>query len=292
MSSSQCPLCSSTDTIYRFEIGDFALRCCNGCDLLFIDPYPYETGRQHAMVSETEEPELDITDPETHYRGSTRRYQKSLNMVSGYCEDATSILDVGCGTGRLLKLLEGHPGLRRVGIELNEGRAEFARKITRCEVHQVPFERFSSDTAFDLITFMDVLSHIPSLDEMFSAIDSLLSAEGKVVIKTGELDSHHVEKGANDDWSVPSHVHFLGLRTIDAICERYGLISVEHHRVPFSQTTYSIDRFRTPGRSRARNLAKTAVAFTPFALRALRWANERRYPGQIYSSCIVLGRKP
>ena len=101
---------------------------------------------------------------------------------------------------------------------------------------------------------------------MFASIDSLLSEDGTVIIKTGEVDSRHIDKSANYDWSIPSHVHFLGLKTID--------------------------RFRTPGRSRARNILKLAIAYIPFALKALKTAHEFRYGrSQIYSSYIVLSRR-
>ena len=109
--------------------------------------------------------------------------------------EATSILDVGCGCGHLLERLAVHPDLYRVGIELNRERAALARRVAGCEVSDVAIEDFPETRRFDVITLINVFSHIPGIDKLFVKLRALLTDNGKIVLKTGEM-RNDVRKGA------------------------------------------------------------------------------------------------
>jgi predicted TPR repeat methyltransferase len=97
---------------------------------------------------------------------------------------------------------------------LNASRAELAAKRASFPVHRIPVERFSSSQKYDVITFINVLSHIPWFDPVFRSVRALLNDGGRFVMKTGELEPD-VRKDDIYDWAIPSHVHFLGSRQPD-----------------------------------------------------------------------------
>ncbi|TMB72391.1 MAG: class I SAM-dependent methyltransferase, partial [Chloroflexi bacterium] len=73
--------------------------------------------------------------------------------------DPAAVLDVGCGTGRLLRAAhERWPKARLVGVDPSEGMIEDGRRRTRAELHvagaeAIPLPDHSIDLAFSTIAF-------------------------------------------------------------------------------------------------------------------------------------------
>ncbi len=281
-----CPLCNKQENEKCFSERNHDVLACKNCGLFFIHPYG---SNDHEKVSTYDWDNLEIVDPAKHYVSSKSYYKKKyLSFIRSECTTAKSILDVGCGTGSLLELLyDENPNIRRVGIELNAERAEFAKKVSNCEIYQIPIEKFIYDSKFDVITMINVLSHIPSIDNLFSSICNLLATDGKLILKVGEM-AVDVKKDAKFDWGIPSHLHFLGTDTMQFICNKYGFDIIRHERQPLSVDMFSFSRWFTPGRSPIRNIVKRVIALTPFALLILRMLYDIRYGKKTYSSFIVI----
>lgn len=55
------------------------------------------------------------------------RYSESLESLSGFLKDKDSVLDIGCGPGNISRyLLEKHPNLQLLGIDLSPNMIELA----------------------------------------------------------------------------------------------------------------------------------------------------------------------
>lgn len=286
MKNPTCPLCGKQDNEESFSERNHDVIVCQNCGLFFIHPYGNDV---HERVSAYDYDDLEIMDPAKHYIASRDYYKKKyLSYITSECSTAKSILDVGCGTGSLLELLYNeNPKIRRVGIELNTERAEFAGRVANCEIYSIPIEKFTYDSRFDVITMINVLSHIPSIDSLFTSIRSLLATDGKLILKVGEMAAD-VRKDAIFDWGIPDHLHFLGIDTMQHICSKYGFKIVRHERQPLSADLFSSNRWLTPGRSSIRNLVKRVVALTPFVLFILRTLYDIRHGKRIYSSFVVI----
>jgi len=281
-----CPLCGNVEHEYCFSENGHQLLTCKHCDLFFIHPYPDESAA-HERVAKGRLGNPARVEADRQYRGSRYGYDRYFPFIDKECVDAKSLLDVGCGTGRLLELLGKKPGIHRVGIELDPDRAEYARRVAGCEICQVPLEEFEYPSKFDVITMINVLSHIPGFDAPFSSIRSLLTDGGKLILKTGELN-RGVRKGAIPNWGIPEHLHVLGMSTIRFIASRHGYRIVRHEREPLSVRLFSPSKWKAPGRNAAEHFVKRTVAMTPFALSILRRLYDARYGKKAYSSFIVM----
>jgi SAM-dependent methyltransferase len=290
MAESKCPLCGSRRHRYVFSERGYGVRQCDECELFFIDPYPDDQSQFHT-VSDYNYDDLQIVSPERHYRGSHLFYGQYFPVIRQEIAGAKRVLDVGCGTGHLLELLGADKSLDRAGLELNKERAEFARGKARCDVFEVPIEDFQSDEPFDAIFLMNVLSHVPDIEGLFTALRRLLSANGKVLFKVGEL-TREVKKHAVHDWDIPDHLHFLGMKTMEVICRKYGFKISRHDRWPLSSELFDRSTWTAQGRSAMRNAIKRVVVSIPFSLPLLARVYDLIHGRSFYTSFISLQLDP
>jgi SAM-dependent methyltransferase len=285
-----CPLCGSSKNNHAFQDSGCALRVCNVCELFFVHPYP-ASAQQHEQVSSGEYADIELLDCERRYQGERLYYDRHFSAIAEECVGATSLLDVGCGTGHLLERFAERQDMRRLGIELNSQAARYARRITGCDVREIPLEQFQSGEKFDAITMINVFSHIPSFDGMFRSLRALLRPGGKLILRTSEM-SVQVSRWNQLHWGIPDDLHFLGLRTIDFICARYGLEVVRRVQTPYENELFRASRWKQMGRSKLLNLAKTAGVHIPGVLPGLQKLYSAALGQRLYISLIVLKPSP
>ena len=284
--ASVCPLCGSRETGPAFRDNGCSLRVCDVCDLFFVHPYP-ESSQQHQRVSTGVHREIELLDCPRRYQGERLFYDRHFELIAEEIRGARSVLDVGCGTGNLLERLAADPELDRAGLELNAQAARFARKTAECPVWEVPIEQFRSDRQFDVVTMINVFSHIPTFDGLFHSLRTLVRPGGKVVLRTSEMRGN-VSRWNQVHWGIPDDLHFLGLRTLDFICAKYGFSVARHNRTPFEEELFRRSRWEQIGRSRVRNVIKKAGTRIPAALAGLKRLYTAALGQRLYISFIVL----
>jgi SAM-dependent methyltransferase len=282
-----CPLCSSQSGLPLFTQSAYTLMHCEECDLSFIHPYPKDAKQHHETVAEYDYAEMEVVRCTTQYNNERLFYQRYFDLIDEVCRDAQSVLDVGCGCGHLLERLAMHPQLLRAGIELNRERAAYAKKKARCEILQTPIEELEGERRFDVISLINVISHVPNISNFFDRLRRLLAERGRVIIKTGEV-GRDVKRSAIFDWEFPDHLQFLGWRTMDYICAKSGFRVRKHLRIPLARERFAASTWRMQGRSGLRNALKGGVARVPLALTFLASCYEVVHGRSISSSFIVL----
>jgi ubiquinone/menaquinone biosynthesis C-methylase UbiE len=106
-----------------------------------------------------------------------------LSMLQPF--EGCPILDLGCGTGRYLRLV-GH-GCHVIGVDLSRGMLERARRQTspaiaakwvQASVECLPF----SSNSFDRVISGLVLDHVHDLRQFFKGIEGTLKPDGRAII--------------------------------------------------------------------------------------------------------------
>ncbi|MBI9015962.1 MAG: class I SAM-dependent methyltransferase [Phycisphaerae bacterium] len=290
MNQDQCPLCNSTANHKLFATNGYDMLACDNCELMFISPFPQSEKQRFQQVAANKLADITVIDPEHYSIAREIYYQELFPLVKPAFQKAKSLLDIGCGTGHLLTLAK-QCGIKQCdGLELNTARATYAREHTGCDIIEKPIEEFQTDKKYDVITLIDVLSHIYSYDKLFVAVKSLLNANGLFVIKTGQFAAG-VQRGSVFDWEVPDHLHFMGMATSDYIAKKYGLEIISQEQVAHADELYTRERFLTKGRSCKRNLIKAILAYTPFAIKLLKWQYLQKHGRNVFSTVIVLQNK-
>lgn len=103
-------------------------------------------------------------------------FQKRANLISKFIKKG-SILEIGCSTGILLKLLK-NKGLSVFGIEISKPAAKLAEE-KGIKVFKIPFEKFQTKEKFDCFILSHTLEH---LDNPFLSIQ-----KASVYLKRGGI---------------------------------------------------------------------------------------------------------
>ena len=140
-------------------------------------------------------PVLANDDPDQHAGGilaappMAGRYDRqdyaageSTALIGGFIPAGARVLDIGCGTGSVSRLLREHRHATVVGIEPNAERAALCR--TRgIEVHTgfLTAELLATLGQFDAVVFADVLEHLADPSAMLRLVRPALKPGGVVV---------------------------------------------------------------------------------------------------------------
>lgn len=112
----------------------------------------------------------------------------------------TTILDMGCGFGRMGTLITAAlPGVRYTGVDVSEAQLEAAhQRLPHATLHQGDVLTWQADQRYDVVLAVELLMHIPP-SAVGQAIHRLVGMAGTLV--TCDWDEPHAERQAWHNWS-------------------------------------------------------------------------------------------
>jgi len=122
-----------------------------------------------AKTSASDERQLQLeSNPDKYFGGGYRmvlNWLRLLEHISFNIRTIGAVLELGCGTARLIRHFRCMDGVRLVGTDLNPEMIEWcSQNVPGIEFHCNDLEpplRFASDASFDLILASSVFTHIP-----------------------------------------------------------------------------------------------------------------------------------
>lgn len=117
------------------------------------------------------------------YDGQSDDPDEVAGIIASYLSSGSRILDVGCGTGSVSKIVADLTKARIVGVEPDAERAALARERGL----EVINESFSDDVIakigkFDVVVFADVLEHTPNPASLLQLARKALIPGGAVIV--------------------------------------------------------------------------------------------------------------
>ncbi len=142
------------------------------------------------------------------------------------------VLDIGCGTGRLLRRLAAeNPTLQGIGLDLSQQMLVEARSNNRYENRLIfregngeslPFDNPQFDAVFNTISFL----HYPNPEKMLAEVARVLQPGGCFYLADTTVREEH----GDFHWNFsPSGVRFYSPRRMEDLGREAGLTVVQHY---------------------------------------------------------------
>jgi SAM-dependent methyltransferase len=306
-----CPVCAATAFDPLTVAFDYELQTCRNpwrfvrcreCGHAWLNPRP-------AVAA------LGVIYPPTYYAYNyaaqinpvARRGKEILDglklrgVLRHLSRPPVSFLDVGCGDGRYLRLMErrGVPRERLYGLELNDkvvaplaaaGYRVFNQRIETCT--QVP------DGSIDLATMFHVIEHIDDPAAVARRVAKLLAPGGVFAVETPNLDSLDARLFRDRFWGgyhVPRHWNLFTPATLTRLLTDAGLeVRATLFQTGHSFWMYSCHHALRYGRTPRPRLARwfDPLKGLPFLVAFTAWDKLRAALGRRTSAMLVLARKP
>lgn len=141
--------------------------------------------------------------------------------VAGRFEPATPVLEVGCGDGLLLELLDRRGFVDRLGIDPGRAAAECGRADVICGFFPEDLPQAMRGKRFGLIVMRHVLEHIENPRSIVDYLAAHLLPGGELWIEVPDLDSA-MDRGL---WSnfYQLHCNYFSAQTLDRLAGASGL---------------------------------------------------------------------
>ncbi len=203
--------------------GEFAIRECSGCGLLFNSP---RLGGERlaelygAGYYVFQERERDA------FERIAQLARQTLAVAEPSCP-AREVLEVGSAKGYMLALLRTR-GWRVQGVELSAAACRHARRRFGLAVHCGTLESWRQSPAFrpfPVLLTTDVVEHVPDPDAFVRDLFASLTPGGLLVVGTPNADSDHRQRhAANWLGFNPFHIYLFSRATLGRLLERQGFV--------------------------------------------------------------------
>jgi len=173
------------------------------------------------------------------YDGHVDAPQEVARMLAELVPKGSRVLDVGCGTGSVSRIIADTRGAKITGIEPNSSRAAVARS-RGLEVHEEPFTPaiLQRLELFNVVMFADVLEHVVDPSDLLKLSDRALLPGGRVIASVPNVAHWSVRvdllRGRFDYQPFgirdATHLRWFTEKTVRLLFESSGLriISLQH----------------------------------------------------------------
>ncbi len=148
------------------------------------------------------------------------------------------VLDVGCGTGRLVQWLQQH-NFQAYGCDTAEKAVKIAKKITNNKVVKGSAQKLPFKTnSFDLITCISVVEHLTQkqVDMFLKEARRVLKKDGLIFLVTPNYATplRYIQKEKWFGYSDPTHINFYTPTSLKSILKNHSFQNIQL----YFETTY------------------------------------------------------
>ncbi|OYD94319.1 hypothetical protein CDG77_11800 [Nostoc sp. 'Peltigera membranacea cyanobiont' 213] len=247
----KCPICNSKNKSLLFRqkfstLSDSSLLTgydvivCQDCGLGFADNIPEQTEFDIYYQEMSKYEYQDSGGKESEF--DLMRFQIYLNTIKPYLPSTkSSILDVGCATGRLLSLFKesGYENIQ--GLDPSPVCCEVAAKLYGILVQtgnlwdvEIP------EKSFDCIILSGVLEHIRDLDRALSILGNMLSDDGILFIDVPDASRFSMYSDAPFQQFSMEHINFFSPISLSNLVKHFGFFELLSLQESYPQSANTV----------------------------------------------------
>ncbi|MBI5035942.1 class I SAM-dependent methyltransferase [Candidatus Micrarchaeota archaeon] len=197
---------------------------CNKCGLIYLDPRPksekvvddYSNAVDEKYVSQS--------------KGRLRTFEKCAEFVEKYSKKG-KILDVGAAAGFFVHTAQKR-GWQAEGIEPSKWMVEWGKNNLKANLRAGTLEKakYPADY-FDVVTYWDVLEHVPDPMASLKEANRILKKGGLVVVNYPDIASNLAKAAGRKWWFLLSvHLYYFTPDSISKMLEAAGFEVVKTKR--------------------------------------------------------------
>ncbi|WP_218934150.1 class I SAM-dependent methyltransferase [Rosistilla ulvae] len=216
-----CYNCGSVrNTPYDTENG-FQLVKCSSCGLVYLSPRPSQSEITAATKTGQHRGD-DLIDTTGMF--SDAAIPRYLDILKDFfpkrMEQTASWLDIGCGHGEFITSIERYFGgkVSAKGCEPNKSKIASAN---RHGLDVTYFDLSSHDREYDIVSALNVFSHLPDPIETLRDWGQLIRPGGLLFLETGH-SSHLKPVDHHKPYYVPDHLSFANRGIVESILAKIG----------------------------------------------------------------------
>jgi methionine biosynthesis protein MetW len=150
----------------------------------------------------------------------------------------SSVLDIGCSTGKLARVLTQEKGCRVVGIDIDreslDKASRYCEKVFECDLDDsAKLRRLLSEKQFDAITMGDVLEHLKYPGSLLAMLRKHLKTRGVIIASIPNaafislrirflLGNFSYNKEGEGGLVDRGHLRFFSFRTTEQLFKKAG----------------------------------------------------------------------
>lgn len=187
-------------TRYYFH-GGYDVVICEGCGFVYADNIPdqnfFETYyKEMSKKSFYIKSKVFKKEKNSNYEKEMfKRLKYSFSCFKKYLRKDHRILDLGCYTGELMKILKDNGYDNLIGVDPSDYAVKVAKQRYGIKVIKASiFDDLKNLGKFDFIIINHVLEHIKNLDEFLQKVKGLLNYDGKIYVETPDADNFFISQ--------------------------------------------------------------------------------------------------
>lgn len=242
-----CPICTTREFHAMAYHGRARLPLrpvvCKSCGLVFIDPMYTDAEKEAAAPSPRalHRPVRFGRPIQRAHERELRKARRFVQFVQPHLRPGDQVLDIGCGDGALVRVLQ-EVGAAPMGVDLDPEGARFIEQTFGIPVVVAPFETAPlPEGRFDAVVATHVIEHFFEPVEAMRRMRRLLKPEGLLVLEAPNILRPKV--GFRRLFSVP-HNYYFSPRTLCMAMHRAGF-------APVALREYYCDSFIVAARAAA-----------------------------------------
>lgn len=229
-----CPVCAAYEPELLFEqrfqaipgvslLSGYDVVACKRCGCTYADHIPASEAfaAYYRNTSKYEHPHRAGQE----HAEERLRLENLAAWIGSVIDKSCSLLDVGCGTGRLLRALRDRGFSKLQGLDPSAACCENARALAGCEIiHSAISARQPDVQRCEVAILSAVLEHIPDVAECLRDVATWVMPPSRIVVEVPDAAAFpEVRNAPFQEFSV-EHINFFSAHSLKNL---FGLIGYD-----------------------------------------------------------------
>lgn len=231
-----CIICNDKNFELYAKLDYFEAKKCKNCGMISVNPHLTEKGLSLYYENYLSD---RLASEKTLYEQRKQTYIIDKNWISKFVDEG-KVLDIGCSGGQFLNLFDPSKWTR-LGIDIEQHDADFAKKEFGIDVRVGHLLNLSWNEQFNLVIMRGVIEHVSDPIPFMEKCCDLVLPGGILYITATPMGDSFAFYVYREKWILfnpTEHLHFFTLDLLNKIITKFGFELIDFH-YQYQETPYA-----------------------------------------------------